>query len=106
MNRYPYNVQFEDKKGKEITRLVEADNPGQAFQRALKKFKVKRLIKCWLHRRSPSGEFYVEYDPPKNWDMLHPKPKKSKDVQAELELFSFAKATEDKILRGRETEAE
>jgi hypothetical protein len=86
MNKYPYNVVFENKKGEVVTRMVEADNPGQAFQKALKKFSVKRLIKCWLSRHSPVGEFYVEYYPPKNWDMHHPKPRKSKDIQT---VWSF-----------------
>jgi hypothetical protein len=98
MNKYPYNVVFEDKEGKGVTRMVEADNPGQAFHKALKKFKVRRLIKCWLSRHGSAGEFYMEYDPPKNWDMPRPKPKKSSDIQTELAL-------QDKVLRSPEGEA-
>lgn len=84
MNHYNYHVTFENPKGEVMERLVEADNPGHAFHLCLKKFKVKNLIKCSIENRRTG--FWVEYDPPKNWDMPAPQRHKSSDVQLEINL--------------------
>jgi hypothetical protein len=70
----------------EHCRKVEADNPGQAFHKTLKQFKVKTLIRCCLRSRVAQKELYQEFFPPKNWDLAQPKHNKSKDVQLEMNL--------------------
>jgi hypothetical protein len=59
-----YYVDYHDKEEGLRTAVVEAENPGHAFAKALKEHPQAKLLKCSIHGKICSEHISITYEAP------------------------------------------